>query len=79
MHGMSTDYPTKGTAWDFIGYDGPAYLRIVGGSAKYEAAMYLDNTPGDRVKLARLEARGDGTLREISRYVDPDTLLEVVH
>lgn len=65
------------TAWDLIGYDGPDFVRIKGGRALYEAVMYLDNTPGEQVKLARLDATADG-LREISRYVDPDTELEIV-
>lgn len=63
------------TAWDFIGYDGDHYLRIVGGRAKYETAIFSDDTRGDQVKLARLD---EGSLRQVNRYVDPDTPVEVV-
>lgn len=62
------------TAWDFIGYDGDYYLRLVGGRAKYETAIFYDDTRGEKVKLARL----DGSLRQVNRYVDPDTPVEVV-
>lgn len=78
------------TAWDLIGFDGfdathwpddgehrAAWVRIEGGRALYEAVMYLDSTPGTKVKLARLESAPTG-LHEVSRYVDPDTLLEIV-
>lgn len=70
------DFPTSGThkAWDLIGYDGPHSLRIVGGRTLYEAAIYYDDTPGDRVKLVRI----DGGLRQVNRYVDPDTLIEII-
>jgi hypothetical protein len=79
------------TAWDLIGFDGfdethwpddgehqPAWVRVKGGRALYEAVMYLDSTPGTQVKLARLDTAPTGGLREVSRYVDPDTLLELV-
>lgn len=69
---------SKLTAWDAIGYDGDGYLRIVGGRTLYEAATFYDNTPGDRVKLSRLDTTSDGLLRQVNRYVDPDTLLEEV-
>lgn len=64
------------TAWDAIGYDGDGYLRIVGGRALYETAIFYDNTPGDRVKLVRLDTRSG--LHQVNRYVDADTALEIV-
>lgn len=64
-----------GTAWDFIGYDGDHYLRIVGGRARYETAIFHDDTRGEQVKLARLDP---GSLRQVDRYVDPDTPIQVV-
>lgn len=63
-------------AWEVIGYDGPDNLRVVGGHAVYDAAIYYDDTPGDNVKLARLET-GDG-IRQVNRYVGPETPIEVV-
>jgi hypothetical protein len=68
---------TRAPAWDFIGYDGPHWLRIVGGRALYEAAIYYDDTPGDHVKLVRIDT-SRGYLRQIERRVNPDTVLEVV-
>lgn len=65
------------TAWEAIGFDGDGLLRIKGGRALYEAAIFYDGTRQRCVKLARLEP-GDGGLRQVNRYVDPDTELEVV-
>jgi hypothetical protein len=61
------------TAWESIGFD-EGLFRIKGGRALYEAVMYNCANDGRLVKLARLE---DGP-REVSRYVDPDTVLEFV-
>jgi hypothetical protein len=72
-----TELGTIAPAWDFIGYDGPHWLRVVGGRARYEAAIYYDDTPGDHVKLVRLETTPDG-IHQVERWVDPDTPLEVV-
>lgn len=65
------------SAWDLIGFDSEngCHLRIRGGRALYDAAMFND-AKGYNVKLARLDTL-DG-LREVSRYVDPDTEIEVV-
>jgi len=69
---------TVAPAWDFIGFDHDSYwLRIVGGRARYEAAIYYDDTPGDHVKLVRLDT-STGGIRQIERWVSPDTPLEVV-
>ena len=67
------------TAWEMIGFDGDGgnSVRVQGGRALYEAVIYYDSTPGERVKLARLDARADG-IHQVSRYVDPDTVLEIV-
>jgi hypothetical protein len=64
-------------AWDFIGYDGDHYLRVVGGRAKYETAIFFDDTPGTHVRLARIDSTADG-LHQVSRWVHPDTPIEVV-
>lgn len=65
---------TTRTAWDSIGWDdGP--FRVKGGRAVYEAVMYNCANSGRLVKLARLEVVNGG-VREVSRYVEPDTLLE---
>lgn len=65
------------TAWQVIGYDGPDSLRVVGGRALYDAAIYYDDTRGTQVKLARLDATAGG-LRQVNRYVSPDTQVEIV-
>lgn len=68
----------EATAWDLIGFDNPeTCVRVKGGRALYEAVIFYDDTPGERVKLARLEAGSDG-IRQINRYVAADTILEVV-
>jgi hypothetical protein len=80
-----TRYPECGVAWDYIGFDGRldendlriGHVRIVGGRALYEAVIYYDETPGDNVKLVRLVADGVA-IRQVERYVDPDTPLEFV-
>lgn len=65
------------TAWNLIGWD-DGLLRIKGGRAVYEAVIFYEDTRGDCVKLARLEATSDG-IRQVSRYIDPDTELEPVN
>lgn len=64
-------------AHDLIGYDGPDYIRIVGGRTLYETVIYWDGQRSPQVKLAKLvsDARG---LHTIIRYVDPDTPVELV-
>ena len=63
------------TAWDAIGWDnGP--FRIKGGKAIYQAVMYNCYNGGRMVKLARLSVGKNGRIQEVSRYVEPDTLLE---
>lgn len=70
------------TAWDLIGFDGSEGLvRIKGGRTLYEAVDYNDARGGQTVKLARLVTvihNGQPRLRQINRYVDPDTELEVI-
>lgn len=74
------------TAWDLIGFDGrDGYVRVVGGRALYESVDFRDDTPGGQVRLSRLdhvtvtgEPNGPWQLRQVNRYVDPDTQLEVV-
>lgn len=86
--------PVRIPAWDLIGFDGnaetvadydlrakvgrnPVDVRIAGGRARYEGVSYESSTArSDRVRLFRLDT-ADG-LREVSRRVDPDELLELV-
>lgn len=81
---------TTYTAWDLIGFPDCAdpasgdytsdfcgcYVRIVGGRALYDSVSFEDSTPGDKVRLWRLDSV-DG-LHVVQRYVDPDTMLEVI-
>lgn len=65
-------------AHDLIGYDGDQYIRIVGGRTLYETVMVLDGYDGSgNVRLCKLVADERG-LRQINRYVDPDTRVELV-
>lgn len=68
---------TTQTAWSLIGFEGPDYVRIVGGRTKYENVMFNDNGRQQKVLLAYLDTTG-GNLHQVNRYVDPDTLLEIV-
>lgn len=70
------------TAWNLIGFDSDwdgkfASVRVKGGRTLYEAVMFIDNGRSDRPRLARLEADGGG-IRQVNRYVDPDTVCEIV-
>lgn len=66
------------SAWDSIGWDdGP--FRVKGGRAVYEAVLYNCANGAANVKLARLETASVGgcaVIREVSRYVPPETMLE---
>lgn len=72
-----------GTAWSFIGFDPvdddgrEIFLRIKGGRALYEEVHYDDGRGGKLVRLGRLDVIGEG-LHPVVRYVDPDTIMEVV-
>lgn len=57
-----------------IGWDDGKFC-VKGGTARYEAVMYNASRNGNLVKLARLEV-SNGRVREVSRYVLPDTVLE---
>lgn len=85
--GYTLSWPTK-TAWELIGFDGnvaddklnedvPVGVRVKGGRTLYEAVVFNDATPGERVRLDRLVSDSDG-LHVVNRYVDADTVLEVV-
>ncbi len=69
------------TAWDLIGWE-DGLVRIHGGRALYEAVMYDCSRDGRMVKLARVESVmcDDGVyrVREVRRYVAPDTVIEVM-
>jgi hypothetical protein len=67
------------SAWDLIGFDGSdgQSVRILGGKTLYEAVDYRDDTPGLKVRLARLDVKPSG-IRQVNRWVDPDEMLEVV-
>jgi ribosomal protein S28E/S33 len=62
------------TAWDLIGT--PNLVRIKGGRTTYESVSFEDTGRATKVRLSRLDAK-DG-LRQINRYVDPDTVMEIV-
>ena len=55
----------------------PASVQIVGGRTLYEGVGYDTARGGENVRLSRLVADADG-LREVVRYVPPDTPMEVV-
>lgn len=70
------------TAWNLIGFDSEwngqtAEIRVKGGRTLYEAVLFIDNGRSERPRLARLEVSREG-LRQINRYVDPDTVCEIV-
>lgn len=65
------------TAWQLIGWD-DGEIRIVGGRAKYEAVMFNCASNANRVKLARLEPGDRGGIREVKRYVTPETKIEIL-
>lgn len=63
-------------AWDLIGAAG-TFRLWPNGNATYEQVDFHDSTPGTQVKLSRLVAE-DAGLRCVERYVDPDTLIQVM-
>lgn len=67
----------EATAWDLIGWDN-GKIRIKNGRVLYEAVIYNSQFGGNKVKLARLEVTSDNKIKEVSRWVDPDTLIEVL-
>jgi hypothetical protein len=65
------------SAWDCVGVVPPTHrLRIVGGRSLYRQAFY-DAEGSENVRLVRNEPRGDD-VHQISRYVTPDTRVELV-
>lgn len=75
------------TAWDCIGrVPATHHVRVVGGRALYDDAIYNDATSrtGRRVKLARIDpvaptpGRLTATLCQVNRWVDADTRVELV-
>ncbi len=74
---MRDDVFATRKAWDLIGSHG--LLRLPGGRAVYHDVMYTMATArGNRVRLARLEARPYG-LRQVNHWVDPDQMVELLH
>jgi hypothetical protein len=65
----------EATAWDLIGFQG--VVRVKGGRAVYEEVIFIDGTRQEKVRLARLDVDELG-LKQVNRYVDPDTTLEVL-
>lgn len=67
------------TAWQSIGWD-DGLFKIKGGRQLYEAVFFNCDTSGEKVILSRLKVvEKDGEfagIKEVSRYVDPDTVLE---
>lgn len=65
------------SVWDCIGrVPTTHHIRIINGRTLYEEAIYYDDTPGDKVKLARIDTT-DG-LHQVNRWVDADTPVELV-
>lgn len=76
------------TAWALIGFEGRfrpdlneegplSHVRIKGGRALYEQVDYDDARGGSMVRLGRVDVDEHG-LKPVTRYVDPDTILEIV-
>jgi len=71
----------KCTAWDCIGkyadlIDNTHSIRIVGGRTIYEMAYPVKGY--QRVLLCYLEDTDNGHLRQVNRYVSPDTPVELI-
>lgn len=64
------------TAFDLIGYDGDDAIRIVGGRALYDTVLVRDGYDDGNVRLARIDTSNG--IRQINRYVHPDTPVELV-
>lgn len=74
-HYKSPESPLVFTAWQLIGWEGDhGTLRKKGGRAIYSDVMFQCDTPGEHVKIARLDAGP----REVCQWVKPETLLEIV-
>jgi hypothetical protein len=76
---------TKFTAWDLIGTD--RLVKIVGGRTVYEQVAFEDSGRATKVRLSRLVQENPcdysgctygSYLRQINRYVDADTPMEIV-
>lgn len=65
------------TAFDLIGYDGDQYIRVRGGRALYETVLVRDGYAWGNVRLCRIDV-GPLGLRQVNRYVHPDTPVELV-
>jgi hypothetical protein len=63
-------------AFDLIGYDGDQYIRVVGGRTLYESVLVRDGYIDGNVRLVRIDTNYG--IRQINRYVDPDTPVELV-
>jgi hypothetical protein len=70
---------TTATAWELIGLvPDNARVRIQGGRALYDEVIFWDDTPGEKVLLARLDVGARG-LKQVNRYVEHNTVLEIVY
>lgn len=67
----------EATAWNLIGWD-DGLIRIKGGRTYYEAVMYNCENDGSKVKLCKLVAVPGMKFKEVKRYVDPETIIEVL-
>ena len=66
------------TAWAVGGGDPDGVsIRVLDGKATFEAAWCVSTKRSERVRLARLDAMPDGTLREVVKWLKPDDLVEV--
>lgn len=65
------------TAWELIGFDGSC-RTLPAGRTIWESVDYDDSRGGSMVKLSRLEVMPGMKLRQVTRYVHPDTPMEVL-
>lgn len=71
-----SDHSPPVNAHELIGYDGDCYIRIVGGRTLYESVHVCDGYLMGSVRLVRIDTRKG--IRQINRYIDPFTLVELV-
>lgn len=65
-------------AWDLIGWDDGA-IMIKGGRTFYEAVIYnCGPREGRLVTLAKVIAVPGGGLRQVSRRVEPETIIQIL-
>lgn len=69
--------PIIRTAWGLIGYEG--LVRVVGGRSTYDSVDHnCARARTNNVRLSTLSHTRNGRLRAVMRYVDADTLIELL-